>query len=64
MNWWIPVAFAAGWISCWKLSDFLMRRILRKGDKFLLDALSSLPQSSLLKVHFATEDELEKRRNS
>ena len=39
MTWaWVVVAFLAGWLSCWYLSSFLIKRVLRKGDSMMTDA--------------------------
>ena len=60
---WLILAFVAGWIACWKLSSFLLKHILRKGNALMVDSLSGLPHDSLLKVQDAVNVELAKRRS-
>ena len=60
--WWLLLAFALGWTACWKLSSFLLRKVLRRGNSLMVDSLSGLPQDSLLKVSAAVDAELTKRR--
>ena len=61
-GWWVLVAFAAGWLTCWYFSRFIVRYALRRGDSLTVDVLSGLPQDKLLKVSSAVETELAKRR--
>lgn len=59
---WYLVAFIAGWASCWYLSRFLLKNVLRRHDSMTQEVLSGLPQEKLLRVWEITDRELTLRR--
>ena len=63
MTWaWFVIAFVLGWMACWYLSSFLIKRVLRKGDSMMTDALKGLPQTSLVRIYKAASAEIEARK--
>jgi hypothetical protein len=56
------LAFVLGWLACWYLSSFLVKRVLRKGDAMMTDALKGLPQTSLVRIYKAAGAEIEHRK--
>lgn len=59
---WFVIAFVLGWLACWYLSSFLMKRVLRRQDSMMSDALKNLPQISLVRVYKAAGEEIEARK--
>lgn len=59
---WYAVTFVAGWASCWYLSKFLLKNVLRRPSSLTVEVLSGLPQERLLNVSRIVDEELTKRR--
>ena len=59
---WYLVAYIAGWASCWYLSKYLLKHVLRRQDGLTTEVLSGLPQEKLLRVWEITDRELTVRR--
>ena len=63
MTWaWFVIAFVLGWLACWYLSSFLLKRVFRKGDTLMVEALKNLPQTSLVRIYKAASAEIEARK--
>lgn len=64
MSTWVLLilAFLGGWATCWYLSRFLLKRVLRRDDSMVVDVIQGLPQKSLISVYRAVEDELDRRK--
>ena len=59
---WLILAFLGGWATCWYLSRFLLKRVLRRDNSMVVDVVQGLPQKSLISVYRAVEDELDRRK--
>lgn len=54
------VTFAAGWLTCWKLSGWLLRRVFGKGF-MLVSTLKNLGPDSFAMTKKAVDDEAVRR---
>lgn len=59
---WVVVSFMAGWLACWHLSSFLIKRVLRRPDSLMTDAIKGLPQTSLVRIYKAVGAEIDHRK--
>lgn len=62
MSWfWLIVAFGAGWLACWKLSYWLMKKVFHRESRMLVSVIKGLGPDSFARLRKDVEAEATRR---
>lgn len=62
-SWWAALLFfVLGWTACWRLSQYVLRYVLRNPHSTTKKAVEGMSQKNLVAFHQIAGDEIERRK--